>query len=321
MAHALCSESVDFAKEFRDFILSIDPARFRKDLEVATRQRVRQLRQKLDQILAAYEKSTLDSRLGRLYEGLKTLAGQLDDQEQPEGPVRREWQRYQRRLQTSYALLAKRLDRLSAPVPTLRITNYARNLFHASMAAFTIALIQFFLTPDQQKIAAIGFAAFCWLSELGRTLSRRFTLAYLKVFGPISHTHEQHRVNSATWYGTALACLSVTVSPMAATVGVAVLGVGDPMAALVGRRFGRTRLRGERTLEGSLAFLVSGWLVALLALATFYPEIALWRCFLTAGAAATLGAAAELFSFRLDDNLTIPLAAALGATLVLSLSA
>jgi dolichol kinase len=323
LAHALCSESVDLAKDLRSFVLSIDPARFRQDLEAAARERLNQLRSKLEHILETYNKAAQeDQRLRKLYEGLRALASQLEYRPKPglpPGPIQREWHRYQRRLQASYGGLARRLDRLSAPVPALRTTNYGRSLFHLGAALFTLSMIQFILTPVQLGYVGLGFAAWCWLSELGRARFPLVTRIYMKILGPIAHSHEHHKVNSATWFATALAVLAVTVSPMAATVAVAVLGVADPMAALVGRRFGRTQLRGGRTLEGSLAFVFSGTLAGTAVLLAFYPELGLSSILLAAGTAAVLGAVAELVSFALDDNLTIPLAAGLGASLFLGL--
>lgn len=325
MAHALCSESVDLANDLRSFLLSIDPAKFKLGLEAAARERVSRLKVKLEHILATYNRATLeDRRLSVLYDGLRALAGQLELRPRtglPPGPIQREWHRYQRRLQASYGGLAKHLEPLSAPVPALRVTNYGRNLFHVSAALFTLALIQFILTPTQIKYGGVGFAVWCWISEFARSRFPWVTRAYMKLLGPIAHSHEHHKVNSATWYATALGVLSVTVSPMVATVAVAVLGVADPMAALIGRRFGRIALRGGRTLEGSLAFAASGTLAGATVLFVFYPQLGLGTIFLAAGAASVLGAVAELVSFALDDNLTIPLAAGLGATLILGLPA
>ena len=96
------------------------------------------------------------------------------------------------------------------------------------------------------------------------------------------------------------------------TGGLVVLGFGDPFAAIIGRRFGRIRLPGGRSLEGSLAFVVAGTVMSL-------PV--LWLAHhLTFGAAlgvaaigASAGALAEVLSGRLDDNFTIPLFAGLAA--------
>lgn len=323
MANSFCDASVDFAYELREFVLSIDPAQFRHDLEHAARKRARRLRAKVAHILEVYETAAQqDQRLTRLYEGLDALARQLELRPRPglgPGPIRREWHRYQRRLQASYGAVAKRLHRLSVPVPALRTTNYGRSLFHFGSALFTLWLIQFMLNRTGIVIVGLGFAAWCWINELARVRFKWVTRVYMRLLGPIAHSHEHHQVNSATWYGTALAVLSVTVSPMAISVAVAVLGVADPVAALVGRRIGRTRLRHGRTLEGSLAFVASGGLAAAAVLLVFYPELGAGTVTMAALASSTLGAVAETLSVGVDDNLTIPLAAGLGATLILGL--
>ena len=61
--------------------------------------------------------------------------------------------------------------------------------------------------------------------------------------GPIAHPHERYVVNSATWYATSLTLLAVAFEPMAQSIGVIVLGLADPAAGIVGRRFGTRKLR------------------------------------------------------------------------------
>ena len=48
------------------------------------------------------------------------------------------------------------------------------------------------------------------------------------------------------------------------------LGVADPVAALIGRRYGRHKLRGGKSLEGAMAFVASGTLAALGGLALLH---------------------------------------------------
>ena len=93
----------------------------------------------------------------------------------------------------------------------------------------------------------------------------------------------------------------------------------DPAAALVGRRFGRTRMPNGRSLEGSAAFVVAGAAVAWGTLGIWHPELDSARGLMVAGAAAVLGAVGELASGRVDDNFSIPLAAAAGAAGALAL--
>jgi dolichol kinase len=98
-----------------------------------------------------------------------------------------------------------------------------------------------------------------------------------------------------------------------------VLGVGDPLAAIVGRAYGRTKLLHGRSLEGTLAFALSAALACFVAFVVFHPSLGVPLALGAAAAAALSGAVAELVSLRVDDNFSVPLSAAAGAWLVLLL--
>ena len=92
-------------------------------------------------------------------------------------------------------------------------------------------------------------------------------------------------------------------------IAAAALGVmltADTAAALIGRRFGRHRLNGGKSAEGTLAFFVTGTCFAFLVLR--YAGEASGLMLFSAAAGVFLAALAELFQkqLRLDDNLTIP---------------
>jgi dolichol kinase len=136
----------------------------------------------------------------------------------------------------------------------------------------------------------------------------------MRVLGPIAHPHEWHKVNSATWFVTALLLLA-TLSPLrSAALGCAVLALGDPAAALVGRRWGRLKIAQNRTLEGALAFVAVGTLVSLAVLQAVPGAPA--SPLLLALTAGVVGALTELYSGRVDDNLSIPVVTAVAVTLV-----
>jgi dolichol kinase len=71
-----------------------------------------------------------------------------------------------------------------------------------------------------------------------------------------------------------------------------------------------------RSLEGSATFFLVGSGAAFAALMIWHPEISLGFAILIALGAALPAAVTELLSKRVDDNLSIPLAAASGAWLV-----
>lgn len=197
-----------------------------------------------------------------------------------------------------------------------RPANHTRSLFHALSGVVALLAIQHVFTPSTMIVAAFTFFVLAWSMELGRRRSPAINGFLMKVFGPIAHAHETDRVNSATWYVTALLALSITASPMACSLAVIVLGIGDPAAAFVGRRWGRTRLASGRSLEGSLGFTGFAGLAAVATLAVYYPGLGVAQMVTLALVSALAGAIAELLTAGLDDNLVIPLAAAAGASLV-----
>lgn len=219
------------------------------------------------------------------------------------------------RVQPSYEAIVRSLAEERVSVPSLRPTNYARNALHFASAASGILALE--LVPSWRWATGIALlvAALGWTLEISRRRSDAVNRFCMSLFGRTAHPHEAHRVNSATWYATALVLLSLTQSLVPCLVALCVLGVGDPAAAIVGRRFGRHELVHGRTLEGTLAFVVAGALAAIGYLALLHPVTPLLFAVAASVAGALAGAIAELTSRRIDDNLSIPLAAFVGASL------
>jgi len=91
-----------------------------------------------------------------------------------------------------------------------------------------------------------------------------------------------------------------------ANAAILILLFGDSASTLVGKRWGKVKLpfQENKTLEGSLAFLLVGFIASLTQL-TMIPALS----------GALSGALTEAYS-PLDDNLTIPLVAGLVISLV-----
>lgn len=209
-----------------------------------------------------------------------------------------------------YEDLVAALGRVGHRVPSLRPTNYSRNFFHVCSSLFALFIIEMF--TERMLWVAGGFLTSAILMESSRKISPRANQVLMRAFGKVAHPYERHSVNSASWYALALMLLALFVPPVGCAVGVVVLGFGDPFAAIIGRRFGRTRLPGGRSLEGSLAFVVAGTLMSLPVLLLGH-QLPVGVALGVAVTGASAGALAEVLSGRLDDNFTIPLIAGLAA--------
>jgi len=218
------------------------------------------------------------------------------------------------RLVPAYEHLAATLQGMDVHVPALRPKNHARKLFHVHNGVLALLLVHHVLRTELQMLAvAAGMAGLAWTLELGR---RRWTAMndwLMTLFSNLAHPHERWRVNSGTWYCTALLIVASMQDRFVITLALMVLAFGDAAAAVIGRRYGRVRLANGKSLEGTLGFIGVSTLACVAAVAVYYPDVRLLTALCFALGTATPAALAELTSRRIDDNLSVPVAAVLGA--------
>ncbi|HQO36945.1 MAG TPA: SEC59/DGK1/VTE5 family protein [bacterium] len=174
-----------------------------------------------------------------------------------------------------------------------------------------IALLYWWGLGEENRIAAVLILLLFFLGSLALDIMKWRSTSVRQWMtnrlGAIVVPRDMENLNSTTWY--LLGCI-VTIglfSAPAAVCGILVLAVGDNAASIVGRLWGRHRI-GNKSIEGTAAFLVVGFLAGL---PFGLPSAAF--------ASALAGSLAELFIERIDDNLTVPFFAALGYQLVLFL--
>ena len=117
---------------------------------------------------------------------------------------------------------------------------------------------------------------------------------------------EQVREAAMTPFGIAVLLTILAVPKLAALIAIYTLAIADPLAAVVGIRFGRRRLAANRSLEGSLAFLVATLAIAVLVL-RWGTDAAAGPLAATAAITGLVAVGNELVPLRIDDNLTIPI--------------
>ena len=282
------------------------------------RERWRRISNGIETLGALHPRSTLERALANLAELVRET--RIDDAASGE---KSRWMDLRARLLPAYEQLARELRARALRAPSLRPTNWTRIAFHVSSAFGALFLLEVALTESGTRWVTGAFAGTFWFLEITRALSKGWNEQLMKApfLKHIAHPHERYRVNSATWYATALVLLAWFSPGYASAAALAVLGVGDPIAGLVGRRWGRRELGGGRTLEGTVAFALSGALAAGIILAVAHGgawSVELVVVALTAGSAGALG---EVASRRLDDNFVVPLAAAMACTLAAFIAA
>ena len=174
-----------------------------------------------------------------------------------------------------------------------------RNAFHAFNAVLIAFAIEFVAPSRGAAIVALAAMTLTvFIADAVRLTNASANKVFFRAFKKLASPREARRIASSTWYALGM-LVAVAVFPLEAAVsGVLVLGLCDPAAAYVGRRFGTRPFLGG-TLEGSLAFFA----VAALTLGLRHS----WPAALAAAAAAAI---AERRSWPLDDNHTIPVVCA-----------
>lgn len=153
--------------------------------------------------------------------------------------------------------------------------------------------------PTEVAAVIIAGATFVALSvETARRASDAFGSFFDRQVGHLLRSRERERLTGATLLAIAYTLTVVLFPGGPALVGILVAGVADAAAAVVGKRFGRWRYPGGKSVEGSLVFLTVVLVTLLLATGLTGPA---------AAGVALLLTAIEAPSLRVDDNLYLPI--------------
>lgn len=177
-----------------------------------------------------------------------------------------------------------------------------RRLFHI-FAGSAIPIAGIF-APEREFLIALAVLAVGALAlDLSRLGIGPLNRAYMRWMSPLLKSDEEKHITGATY-------MLIAAVPVfwlyGKDVGVPVmlyLSLGDPMAAIVGRRLPGPRLLGKSP-GGTAAFAVTGTAAAglLVAAGAVEQHWALWP-------GAAIAALTELAGLPPDDNLSIPLVA------------
>jgi dolichol kinase len=190
------------------------------------------------------------------------------------------------------------------------------------LASIGIPLAAMFIGKGQDRMSALVIvlailALVLLLADYLKLRHHGFKTFFVSAFGELLRRHEKQGGITGSTIVVASAALTILLyRHEIAIAALLFLSLGDSMAALVGRRYGRIGLVCGRTLEGSLAALVSCLFVStvlLILTPMFHWNLTPFALF----AGSVVATLAELVDMPLDDNFRIPILAGLAMELLI----
>jgi len=142
-------------------------------------------------------------------------------------------------------------------------------------------------------------AGACLIADFLRMAHPSLRRLYFTLFGRIIRDHERKEKLTGATYVLLSGVLCVWLFQKdVAIVALTYMLIGDTTAALVGRRWGRRRIRQGKTVEGTVACLGICCLIGVA-----LPLVPWWKAL----AGAVIATVVEFLPSGVDDNLGIPL--------------
>ena len=161
----------------------------------------------------------------------------------------------------------------------------------------------YYLLGRQRALICYGLLiAVVLAAELIRLRIPSFNQYIQTRFSSFIRKNEANKLTGTSPYVLGIGLTLLLYRTEIATAAICFLAFGDVAATAVGERYGRTKISGEKSLEGTLAFIAAAVTVGfLLPLAGMH----LPHGIVLAGAIAAAGI--ELVPLPVNDNLVIPL--------------
>lgn len=125
------------------------------------------------------------------------------------------------------------------------------------------------------------------------------------VFRRLSRSSESSGIATSTWYALGLMVGVALLPKSACMIGLMILAFADPAAGLVGRRFGVRKIYRDKSVAGTVAFVVVALVIATVGLALGRSMLEPGPWLGSAVVIALAGAGAELLGDIVPDNFSV----------------
>lgn len=183
-----------------------------------------------------------------------------------------------------------------------------RRFFHM-MNGSIIAMLYLYYMEKGELVTFLGIvASIIFIGEQVRLKYPELSEFFSKINNILYRAEEQFEIASAMPYAASCLLIVFVFPKSIAIITVLFLALGDPLAAIVGIKYGKHKIGKNRSLEGSIAFFIISFLICFFVMKSLHASLAKVLIFSAIG--GLIGAVSDFIETRLDDNITIPLISA-----------
>ncbi len=192
---------------------------------------------------------------------------------------------------------------------TRRDLHLPRRFFHLFMGLSAGLIYKHYLT-HQQAVHILGMATcLFYIQEQIRLKYPEFKSIFSKINNYLLRAEEQLKESATIPYLMGMLLTILTFPKYMTLVAVFTLAISDPLSAVMGILFGKTKLKEHRSLEGSSSFFVSTFLIHLFVLVDIYPDQT-FKLFIVSFLSSAIVTGFDFLELKIDDNFTIPIVTA-----------
>ncbi len=194
-----------------------------------------------------------------------------------------------------------------------------RNQIHLSRRVWhfcgviSIAILYWFVPPDKSPWVAVIFSIFMITFDWARLRNPRLNRLFTWMFKHVMREDERHKFAASTAMMAGVSIVICIFPRNVVLLTLLFLALADPVASYFGIKFGKDKLIGNKSLQGSMAAFAACFLLSLGFFS--YMDLMSERQFIACLLAGLIGAVSELVPiWKLDDNFVFPVLSAIGLT-------
>lgn len=173
--------------------------------------------------------------------------------------------------------------------------------------------LYWFIPQPKARWVVIAFSAVFVGFDVSRLFIPRLNRFLVVFFAPFMRKSELRRLSGVSSMLIGVTLIIWVFPKQVGLLAILFLAVADPLASYCGIRFGRDKLVGHKSVQGTFAAFVACFVLSVIYLLGM--NLMVERLFIVCLLAAVSGAASELVPvFGLDDNLVFPVLSAICLT-------